>query len=302
MGGSYPPGHVRAGGGFPPPFLPAPGAIPRDLLYGFGDQEYRPEMPRILEGTFLPPPVQDQLEGLIQRGVLRPEDLDARVLNELRTLPEDFALTVAKEFTSLDRGSVRNVSNYLLGITRRVAQTLEVKTGVSVGGGGSDYGASRLKRPLEFDNRPPPQQQHPSYYGSQGVRDMRYGGGDPGGGVGAFRDVDPLSKRYRGDGMMVPSPYAPAQAMGGGASYGMPPGGMGEDNNRMKVDIEIDRNVRAGVIRHEDIDDRVRDYLAAQTPWIASKAIADFCAKDMNRINNKSNFLKGIVRKLVEKE
>ena len=52
----------------------------------------------------------------------------------------------------------------------------------------------------------------------------------------------------------------------------------------------------------QDIDDRVRDYLAAQSPWISSKAIADFCAKDMNRINNKSNFLKGIVRKLVEKE
>lgn len=52
----------------------------------------------------------------------------------------------------------------------------------------------------------------------------------------------------------------------------------------------------------QDIDDRVRHYLAAQSPWIASKAIADFCAKDMSRINNKSNFLKGIVRKLVEKE
>jgi hypothetical protein len=45
-----------------------------------------------------------------------------------------------------------------------------------------------------------------------------------------------------------------------------------------------------------DLDDRVREYLAAQD---ASKAISDFCAKDMSRIN-KANFLKGIVRKIIE--
>lgn len=40
-------GHEHGERGFhPPPLLP-PGAIPWDLLYGFGDQEYRPEMPRV---------------------------------------------------------------------------------------------------------------------------------------------------------------------------------------------------------------------------------------------------------------
>lgn len=81
--------------------------------------------------------------------------------------------------------------------------------------------------------------------------------------------------------------------------------------------MEISRNVAAGLIREEvqltscspshppfpqDIDERVRDYLAAQPPWISTKAIHEFCAKDMSRINNKSNFLKGIVRKILEKE
>ena len=50
-GGGYPPmqQHRQGGGGFPPPMmlLPAPGAIPRDLLYGFAEDEYRPEMPRV---------------------------------------------------------------------------------------------------------------------------------------------------------------------------------------------------------------------------------------------------------------
>jgi hypothetical protein len=46
--GQSQPGPYPGDRGFqPPPLLPAPGAIPWDLLYGFGDQEYRPEMPRV---------------------------------------------------------------------------------------------------------------------------------------------------------------------------------------------------------------------------------------------------------------
>jgi hypothetical protein len=91
--------------------------------------------------------------------------------------------------------------------------------------------------------------------------------------------------------------------------------------------MEISRHVATGVIRDEvqlpssfvspcppphpdpltslftqDVDERVRDYLAAQPPRISSKAINEFCAKDMTRINNKSSFLKGIVRKILESE
>jgi hypothetical protein len=46
----------------------------------------------------------------------------------------------------------------------------------------------------------------------------------------------------------------------------------------------------------------VRDYLAAQKSAIALKSLSDFCAKNMSNIRDKSNFLKGIVRKNVEKE
>jgi hypothetical protein len=52
----------------------------------------------------------------------QPDDMDAKVINELKKLPAEFAVTVAKEFSSLDRTTVRNVPNYLCGIARRVAQ------------------------------------------------------------------------------------------------------------------------------------------------------------------------------------
>mmetsp|Transcript_9591 Transcript_9591/g.14439 ORF Transcript_9591/g.14439 Transcript_9591/m.14439 type:complete len:438 (+) Transcript_9591:28-1341(+) len=234
------------------PFLPPPPRVlPLDLMYGFGDQEYVPEMPRMLEGTRLPLSVQDQLEALINRGVLYMEDIDGRVIQELAAMPEDFALTIAKEFTALDRDSVRNVPSYLLGIARRVAHNLELR-------GTDPVDRQRSlgpKRPLDY------QQPFP------GARDKRPRGG-----------AVPVA---------LPSTYMRHAS---------------EASARSRIDMEISRNVAAGVIRDCDIDDRVRDYLAAQNPWIASKAICDFCAKDMNRINNKSNFLKGIVRKLVEKE
>ena len=49
------------------------------------------------------------------------------MVNELKSMPEDFALTVAKEFSSLDKSTVRNVPNYLLGIARRVAHNCKLR-------------------------------------------------------------------------------------------------------------------------------------------------------------------------------
>jgi hypothetical protein len=66
--------------------------------------------------------------------------------------------------------------------------------------------------------------------------------------------------------------------------------------------MEISRFVSQGLLRQDDVDDRVREFLAAQEPWVITQALSDFSSKDMSRIMNKSNFLKGIVRKLLEGE
>ena len=60
------------------------------------------------------------LQSLIDRGILVVDDLDERVLLELRSYSDDHLLAIIKEFSSLDRNSVRNVPSYLLGIIRKV--------------------------------------------------------------------------------------------------------------------------------------------------------------------------------------
>ena len=52
----------------------------------------------------------------------------------------------------------------------------------------------------------------------------------------------------------------------------------------------------------QDIEDHVRDFLAAQPVRVAVRSIVDFCAKDMSKLNNKAAYLKGIVKKVIEKE
>jgi hypothetical protein len=69
---------------------------------------------------FLAPSVQAQLQILLDRNILIPDDLDERILQELKGYPEEHGVAIAKEFSSVDRESIRNVPSYLVGISRRV--------------------------------------------------------------------------------------------------------------------------------------------------------------------------------------
>ena len=69
-----------------------------------------------------------------------------------------------------------------------------------------------------------------------------------------------------------------------------------------EVHEEVSRLVGQGLLRHDDVDERAREHLCAQPAWLSRQALRDFSSKDMGRIKNKGNFLKGIVRKLHEGE
>lgn len=100
---------------------PAPRVMPSDLSYGYGEQEYVPEMPKTsVNMSFLPFSVQTALQNILNQGILIPDDLDDRILLELKGYPEEHALAIAREFLSVDRLSIRNVPSYLVGISRRV--------------------------------------------------------------------------------------------------------------------------------------------------------------------------------------
>jgi hypothetical protein len=103
---------------------PAPRVMPSDLTYGYGEQEYVPEMPKTsVNMSFLPFSVQAALQNILNQGILIPDDLDDRILSELKGYPEEHALAIAREFLSVDRLSIRNVPSYLVGISRRVPVT-----------------------------------------------------------------------------------------------------------------------------------------------------------------------------------
>lgn len=244
-----------AEGDFGDSFPAAPRVIPSELLFGFGDDEYAPTMPRLLEGANLYPSVQDGLENLIETGILEIEDLNSRIMNELRQLPEHVCLRVVKGFGTLDRhrGNLRSITGFLMSVIKKTISP------PSLAGEPRPYSDSGVKRkmPIEED-----------YYSAGSMQRQRYGG--KGG---------PVDRHYEND---LP-----------GRERNVPAGAS-------MVDDEMRRLVSQGLLRHEDVDERVREFLAVQDAWIVSKALTDFAAKDMSRINNKSNFLKGIVRKLRE--
>jgi len=121
-------GHMGDPGNMAPPpelldmmgFLPAPPVLPVELTYGYGDDEYIPEMPRPLEGLGLSPTLQEALGQLILDKMCTVEDFDDRVLFELTNMPEPAALAVIREFQTCDLSNVRNVASYLIGIIKRV--------------------------------------------------------------------------------------------------------------------------------------------------------------------------------------
>ena len=114
--------------------------------------------------------------------------------------------------------------------------------------------------------------------------------------------------------MSAPSPYhAPRgpphipPAMGGvhtpGFDQNYGPGMPGSDeigNIRVAIQMEVGRHVDMGVIDHDAIDGRTIDFLATFPPSVAMKAVTEFFSKDLSRINNKSQYIKGIARKVAE--
>jgi len=136
--------HYSRSHSHPPQLLPPPRIMPSELMYGYGEQEYFPEMPKAINLSFLPISVQEQLHNLIDRGILVVDDLDERVLSELKSFSEDHLLAITKEFSSLDRNSVRNVPSYLLGISRKVPAPYAPSKNISI------EERFPTKRPLDY--------------------------------------------------------------------------------------------------------------------------------------------------------
>ena len=109
------------------------------------------------------PRVSDMLAQCHEAGVVSKGELDERVMEDLKALPERGAIAVLSEFMKKDMTRIRNKSAFVNGIIDRVQKELaHDKTGASLsgGGGGAPHGGWHGNQPLGY-NAPVPEQQRP---------------------------------------------------------------------------------------------------------------------------------------------
>jgi hypothetical protein len=68
------------------------------------------------------------------------------------------------------------------------------------------------------------------------------------------------------------------------------------------INMEIARLVHAGRFRESDIPLQLRQHLAQQPLRIAMQALTDLSSKDLSKIKNIIAYMKGIIRKIGERE
>jgi hypothetical protein len=65
--------------------------------------------------------VTEYIEELTRRNILAPGALDEKVVESLKRIPEDSALTVLREVEHLDQRRIRNISAFVTGLIRKVS-------------------------------------------------------------------------------------------------------------------------------------------------------------------------------------
>lgn len=216
-----------------------PPVIPLELTYGYGDDEYVPEMPRALDGFGLGPRLQEQLEMLLAKNLVALSDLDSRVLQELQALPEHSALAVIHEFLKCDISSVRNIPAYMLGIVKRVLARQEAMPDSMIHPGSGYYGYDDMQPSARVSLR---DSRLSGTVTSPTAKRARMGGMEYGGEYPEERGLIPPAGTYdytvgRGHGMYpMDLEHIPLEEL----------------SPRDLIEVEVMRHVRAGVI-HESV-------------------------------------------------
>lgn len=185
--------------------------IPVELLYNGGIDEYYPEMPSAFDNFGLSPAISGKLEELLEYGICSFAELEGRVLQELSTVPEHMGLMALQELLGKDRSAVRNPEGFLMGVLKRMRNEM--------GQGPPAYMPVQKKQRIAGAHGPPVQHfnQAPPHY------------------------QDSPFDMHRG-------PYNPQSQMFAN-SFGGYDDGPGDIKHR--INMEISRNVQAGVIREE---------------------------------------------------
>ena len=73
-------------------------------------------------------------------------------------------------------------------------------------------------------------------------------------------------------------------------------------NTKQAILRELGRCCSMGMIGPDDIDARTIDFMAQYSIPIAMRALREFFTKDLSKVNNVPNYLKGIIKKVQERE
>ena len=73
-------------------------------------------------------------------------------------------------------------------------------------------------------------------------------------------------------------------------------------NTKQAILRELGRCCSMGMIGPDDIDARTIDFMAQYPMHIAMRALHEFFTKDLSKVNNVPNYLKGIIKKVQERE
>ena len=132
--------------------------------------------------------VQHELDRLYHSGKIRPDDLDERCRDSLKSLPESNAMDALRELDSTDISAIMNVSAFFMGLMKKYGGSTSIGGNSSLGGNSrSNFDASprrdnRDERGMygsRDDDRGYPPPNFPSPRGLPGEGEVFHGGPVP---------------------------------------------------------------------------------------------------------------------------
>ncbi len=281
--------------------------------YGAGSPPMQHQQP---PSHYVPPPgfegisaaVVMRVERLFQTGFMRREEFDDRMVDQLRGVPEDEAVSAVDEFSTCDRKKIRKIGAYFNGVLRKHISRIRERQATM------KSTANRSNKRRHSQSRSRSRDRFNPDRSGGGNREFERGGGPRGGRDipprGRDRDDNnsermredrggslPHEKRYRGnDGRGGPPPNNDFNSKKQNIPI-QPPSLPSIRNVSDKVYFTLRALVAQGLINASEIDDRLGNALALMDEGQAILALDEFGACDLDRVRNRGGYLMGLVKR-----
>ncbi len=262
---------------------------------------------------FVPPPgfegisaaVVARVERLFQSGFMRREEFDDRMVDQLRGVPEDEAVSAVDEFSTCDRKKIRKIGAYFNGVLRKhISRIRERQANLRSTANRSNKRRHSRSRSRSRDRFNPDRSGGNREFergGPRGGRDIPPRGRDR-----DYNDSDrmrnsrggslPQEKRYRGNDGRGGPPNSDFNSKKQSIPI-QPPSLPSIRNVSDKVYFTLRALVAQGHINASEIDDRLGNALAQMDEGQAILALDEFGACDLDRVRNRGGYLMGLVKR-----